>query len=109
MSASFNVNTESGHIEPARQCPSPNHDARPDDAEPAMLVVHGISLPPGEFGSSGGGTVRQVCRLCIAGLQPQGLDAFQDRVCGTDYSRRERDQENQRDGQALVHAFSPPG
>ncbi len=30
--------------------PSPNHDARPDGVEPSLIVVHNISLPPGEFG-----------------------------------------------------------
>ena len=50
MSAAFSVNTEIGLIEPARQCLSPNHDERPDDIEPELLVVHGISLPPGKFG-----------------------------------------------------------
>ena len=34
----------------ARQAPSPNADARPPDAEITLLVVHGISLPPGVFG-----------------------------------------------------------
>lgn len=34
----------------ARPCPSPNHDRRPADVVPSLLVVHGISLPPGEFG-----------------------------------------------------------
>ncbi|MGA9027249.1 MAG: 1,6-anhydro-N-acetylmuramyl-L-alanine amidase AmpD [Steroidobacteraceae bacterium] len=29
---------------------SPNHDARPAGARPELIVVHGISLPPGEFG-----------------------------------------------------------
>jgi len=51
MSALFTVNTDSGCIEPARQCPSPNHDARPEGSVPELLIVHGISLPPGEFGS----------------------------------------------------------
>lgn len=32
--------------------PSGHCDDRPDDAEPALIVVHGISLPPGEFGGS---------------------------------------------------------
>jgi len=50
MGTSFSINTDNGHIEPARQCPSPNHDARPDGSEIGMLVVHSISLPPGEFG-----------------------------------------------------------
>jgi AmpD protein len=29
---------------------SPNHDERPTGADVTLLVVHGISLPPGEFG-----------------------------------------------------------
>lgn len=33
--------------------PSPNHDRRPGgDADIDLLVVHGISLPPGEYGGS---------------------------------------------------------
>ncbi len=50
MSLSYSVDTESGAMSAARQCPSPNHDDRPDGAELSLLVVHGISLPPGEFG-----------------------------------------------------------
>ncbi len=34
-----------------RQIPSPNFDARPPGSEISLLVVHAISLPPGEFGS----------------------------------------------------------
>jgi len=30
--------------------PSPHQDARPDPADISLLVVHGISLPAGEFG-----------------------------------------------------------
>ncbi len=33
----------------ARQAPSPNHDARPGGAKVSLLVIHGISLPPGHF------------------------------------------------------------
>lgn len=32
--------------------PSPNFDARPDGAQIDLLVVHNISLPPGEFGGN---------------------------------------------------------
>lgn len=32
---------------------SPHHDERPEGACPELLVVHGISLPPGEFGGPG--------------------------------------------------------
>ena len=34
----------------ARRCPSPNCDARPPGSGIELLVVHGISLPPGQFG-----------------------------------------------------------
>lgn len=48
----YRINAATGLIEPARQCPSPNQDARPDGARPELLIVHGISLPPGQFGGS---------------------------------------------------------
>jgi AmpD protein len=34
----------------ARQVPSPNCDERPPGVEPDLIILHGISLPPGEFG-----------------------------------------------------------
>ncbi len=34
----------------AQFLPSPNFDARPDPADISLLVIHCISLPPGEFG-----------------------------------------------------------
>lgn len=36
---------------PARPLPSPNCEARPDGAVIDLIVVHSISLPPGEFGN----------------------------------------------------------
>ncbi|HYW93773.1 MAG TPA: 1,6-anhydro-N-acetylmuramyl-L-alanine amidase AmpD [Gammaproteobacteria bacterium] len=44
------MDTESGRLGGARWCPSPHRDARPDPADISLVVVHGISLPPGEFG-----------------------------------------------------------
>lgn len=38
-----------GWLAGARRVPSPNHNARPD-GEVSLLVLHSISLPPGEFG-----------------------------------------------------------
>jgi AmpD protein len=40
----------SGWLEYARRVPSPNCDERPRGVVPDLVVVHGISLPPGEFG-----------------------------------------------------------
>jgi AmpD protein len=34
----------------ARQVPSPNCDDRPDGCEISLIVIHGISLPPGVYG-----------------------------------------------------------
>lgn len=39
-----------GHCEGARWSPSPNCDARPEAAGIELVVIHNISLPPGEFG-----------------------------------------------------------
>jgi AmpD protein len=39
-------------LQQARWQPSPNCDARPDPADISLLVIHGISLPPGEFGGA---------------------------------------------------------
>lgn len=44
------VDPATGLVDAARQVPSPNCDARPDGADLSLIVVHGISLPPGEFG-----------------------------------------------------------
>lgn len=41
----------SGWLPQARQCPSPNFDARPG-GDVSVIVVHAISLPPSEFGGS---------------------------------------------------------
>ncbi len=40
----------SGLLDTATYIASPNHDERPDDLAVSLIVVHGISLPPGEFG-----------------------------------------------------------
>jgi len=45
-----NIDLNSGWIEGVRQRESPNCDARPRDCQLDLIVVHGISLPPGEFG-----------------------------------------------------------
>ena len=50
MTKTYRIDAATGLVEPARHCPSPNCDARPDDAAPELIVIHGISLPPGKFG-----------------------------------------------------------
>lgn len=39
-----------GWLISAKQVPSPFYDERPSDTTLSLLVVHNISLPPGEFG-----------------------------------------------------------
>jgi AmpD protein len=39
-----------GYVAAARQVPSPNQDARPRRTRVSLVVVHGISLPPGQYG-----------------------------------------------------------
>ena len=41
---------ELGILDGAEQIASPNCDERPDGESITLLVIHGISLPPGEFG-----------------------------------------------------------
>jgi AmpD protein len=48
--APVTIDVGRGLIAPARQVPSPNQDTRPPGAAIELVVVHGISLPPGEFG-----------------------------------------------------------
>lgn len=39
-----------GWLYPATHCPSPNFNERPPGALVDLLVIHNISLPPGQFG-----------------------------------------------------------
>jgi AmpD protein len=45
------VVNEAGWLAGIRHVPSPNFDCRPEGESPTLLVLHAISLPPGEFGS----------------------------------------------------------
>lgn len=44
------LNEKTGLVSPARFVASPNRDARPAGAAIEIVVVHCISLPPGEYG-----------------------------------------------------------
>jgi AmpD protein len=45
------VDPASGWLVGVRRVASPNYDERPAGTELGLIVVHGISLPPGEFGN----------------------------------------------------------
>ena len=46
----MHIDIISGLVKEARQHLSPNCDSRPDEYDISLIVIHGISLPPGIFG-----------------------------------------------------------
>ena len=65
------IDPETGLLDAAPYSSSPNRDLRPDPAEITLLVVHGISLPPGEFGGD------WIERLFTNRLDPATHPAFE--------------------------------
>jgi AmpD protein len=61
-----------GWLRGAKRVRSPNHDARPDGTAVDLLVVHGISLPPGRFGGP------HIERLFMNRLDPTAHPYFAD-------------------------------
>jgi AmpD protein len=47
------IDPELGLLDGARYTPSPNYDLRPDGMGIDVLIIHNISLPPGQFGGPG--------------------------------------------------------
>jgi len=65
-------------LESARQCPSPNHDERPNDCSPDLIIIHNISLPPNEYGGAG---IDQLFTNCLdKDEHPYYEDIYQLRV-----------------------------
>ncbi|MFQ5937941.1 MAG: 1,6-anhydro-N-acetylmuramyl-L-alanine amidase AmpD [Acidiferrobacterales bacterium] len=73
------VDPESGLIKGVRFVPSPNCDARPSSTTIDVLIIHAISLPPGEFGSAA------IEQLFCNQLDPNGHPMFQE-ICGLQVS-----------------------
>lgn len=46
------IGKHDGWLRAARRVVSPNADCRPEGVDAELIVVHAISLPPGEFGGS---------------------------------------------------------
>ena len=53
---------QGGWLVGARRAPSPNCEPRPEGIQPELLVIHNISLPPGEFG---GGAIEALFCNCL--------------------------------------------
>jgi AmpD protein len=50
MQSALSIDTATGLAVGVRQVLSPHFDARPGGCVPELIVIHGISLPPGEYG-----------------------------------------------------------
>src|ERR1700753_2874167 len=50
MQTALKIDSATGLAMNVRQVLSPHFDARPTGVLPELIVVHGITLPPGEFG-----------------------------------------------------------
>ena len=61
---------EQGWIVPADRVPSPNCDDRPPGTSVELLVIHAISLPPGQFGGD------DIDRLFTNRLDPEAHPYF---------------------------------
>ncbi|HEX4267131.1 MAG TPA: 1,6-anhydro-N-acetylmuramyl-L-alanine amidase AmpD [Steroidobacteraceae bacterium] len=66
------IEPATGLLAGARQVLSPHFDARPQGVAPELIVVHGISLPAGEFGGP------WIDRLFAGDLPPGAHPSFRD-------------------------------
>lgn len=64
------LNKKTGLVAEAIYCPSPNQDERPEGSAVELLVIHGISLPPGVFEG------RSVIDFFLNGLDPHAHPYF---------------------------------
>jgi AmpD protein len=72
--APLKIDLATGLLPGVRQVLSPFCNARPDNALPELLVVHGISLPPAEFGGP------WIDRLFTGNLPGDAHPSFPERV-----------------------------
>lgn len=62
------LDPDTGLVRGVRQAPSPNQDERPAESVIEVLVIHAISLPPGQFG--GEWVERLFCNRLAPGEHP---------------------------------------
>ncbi|HHS99909.1 MAG TPA: 1,6-anhydro-N-acetylmuramyl-L-alanine amidase AmpD [Thiomicrospira sp.] len=60
------IDNQAGLIKNGLYIESPNQDSRPNNELPGLVVVHGISLPPNQFGGEG------ITQLFTNSLDPKG-------------------------------------
>ena len=74
MTALLRIDAGTGLLADVRQVLSPHCDQRPAGVTPELIVVHGISLPPAEFGGP------WIDRLFTGTLPPEAHPFFRDIV-----------------------------
>jgi N-acetyl-anhydromuramoyl-L-alanine amidase len=72
MQSALKIEPATGLLAGVRQVLSPFFDARPGGVLPELIVVHGISMPPGEFGGP------WIDRLFTGGLPPDAHPFFRE-------------------------------
>jgi AmpD protein len=72
MICGMHIDLATGLLARTRQVLSPHFDARPRDTVPDLVVIHGISLPPGEFGGA------YIDELFTGSLDPDAHPFFRD-------------------------------
>lgn len=66
------LDTQTGLIKEARFCASPNHDRREHHSKPEVIIIHCISLPPGDY--NGNAVERFFCNQLDANEHPYYSD-----------------------------------
>ncbi len=81
------IDVSSGQIQGVRQVASPNADARPASTPLDLVVIHSISLPPGEYG---GPWIEQLfTNQLVAGAHPYFTEIHQLKVSAHVLIRRD--------------------
>lgn len=69
------IEPATGLVAGVRQVLSPHFDARPTGVVPELIIIHGISLPPGEFGAP------WIDRMFAGDLPAEAHPFFRDLAC----------------------------
>lgn len=77
---------DQGLVATAHKILSPNQDERPSDVIPSLIVIHNISLPPGQFG--GNGVVELFTNCLNPDEHPYYREIYQRRVSAHFFIRR---------------------
>jgi len=82
-----NLNLDTGLIDKARLVASPNCDEREHHGEPEVIIIHSISLPPGEYG--GGAVCDLFCNQLDVAADPYFTEIAHLRVSSHFFIRRD--------------------